>query len=98
MVLKEAKNLEVSGEKSIVHMPMNIHLLEMLGHRISETTWSNFLKQVFWTACVTGFFTSCRMGEILPAHEKSFDPDTTVLWQNLQFIKNGDILIFVPYS
>ena len=30
--------------------------------------------------------------------EKSFDPDTTVLWQNLQFIKNGDILIFVPYS
>ena len=38
------------------------------------------------------------MGEILPTHEKGFDPDTTVLWQNVQFLESGDILIFVPYS
>ena len=99
MVLKGAKNLEgLSGKKSIVRMPMNIHLLNVLGHRISETSWSEFSKQAFWTACLTSFFTSCRMGEILPTHEKGFDPDTTVLWQNVQFLESGDILIFVPYS
>ena len=38
------------------------------------------------------------MGEILPTHEKGFDPDTTVLWQNVQFLESGDILIFVPCS
>ena len=99
MVLKGAKNLEgLLGEKSIVRMPMNIHLLEVLGHRVSSATWSEFSKQVFWTACLTSFFTSCRMREILPTHEKCFDPDTTVLWQNVQFLETGDILIFVPYS
>ena len=99
MVLKGAKNLEgLLGEKSIVRMPMNIHLLEVLGHRISSETWSEFSKQVFWTTCLTSFLTSCRMGEILPTYEKCFDPDTTVLWQNVQFLETGDILIFVPYS
>ena len=34
----------------------------------------------------------------MPTHEKGFDPDTTVLWQNVQFLESGDILIFVPYS
>ena len=99
MVLKGAKNLEgILGEKSIVRMPMNIHLLKILGHRINEASWNDYSKQVFWTACVTSFYTSCRMGEILPTHERSFDPDTTVLWQNLRFVGDSDILIFVPYS
>ena len=60
-------------------IPMSYDLLVILGHRISSLNWGKFAKQVLWTACTTSFFSSCRMGEILPSSENCFDPDTTVL-------------------
>ena len=77
---------------------MNIHLLDILGHRISALGWSVFSKQVLWTACTVSFFSSCRMGELLPLHEKLFDPKTTLLWENVKFVSDNEILIRVPYS
>ena len=74
---------------------MNTDLISVLGHRLSQLNWNTVSKQVFWTACVTSFFTSCRMGEILPNGEKEFDPHTTLLWQNISFGDNKEILIFV---
>ena len=38
------------------------------------------------------------MGEILPLQEKSFDPNTTVLWENVAFTDEKDVVIFIPYS
>ena len=102
MLLKGAKNIEgMTRKKKISRLPMNIDLLSILGHRLSQLNnlnWNSVSKQVFWTACVTSFFTSCRMGEILPNGEKEFDPHTTLLWQNISFGDNKEILIFVPYS
>ena len=43
------------------------------------------------------FFTACRMGELVPFYEKSFDPATTLVWENVKFMENGDILMFIPY-
>ena len=77
---------------------MTFDLLIILGHRISNLTWGKYAKQVFWTACTTSFFSSCRMGEILPSLENSFDPDTTVVWDNVKFLDGKEIVIFVPYS
>ena len=59
-------------------LSMNIYLLEILSHRLSELSWSEFSKQIFLTACSLSFFTACRMGEIVPALERSFDPATTL--------------------
>ena len=99
MIIKGAKNLEgLSQKKSIVRLPMNIDLLDILGHRIYSSNWGTFSKQVFWAACVVSFYTSCRMGEILPSHENGFDPLTTLLWQNVKFRCENEILVFVPYS
>ena len=99
IALKGAKNLEgLSKKGTSTRLPMNIHLLNILGHRIMESNWSDFSKQVFWTACVTSFYTSCRMGEILPERENYVDPHTTLSWQNVQFGEDDEILIFVPYS
>ena len=77
---------------------MNIDLLEILGHRICSSKWGDFSKQVLWTASATSFYTSCRMGEILPSHESGFDPLTTLLWCNIKFRCDNEILVFVPYS
>ena len=79
-------------------IPMDYDLLVILGHRINALNWGDYSKQVFWTACTTSFFSSCRMGEILPCFENSFDPDTSVLWKNVVFTDEKDITIFVPYS
>ena len=38
------------------------------------------------------------MDEILPLLENSFDPDTTVVWDNVKFSDEKEIVIFMPYS
>ena len=38
------------------------------------------------------------MGEILSPVEKSFDPKTALLWENVNFLENKEILLYVPYS
>ena len=90
--------MDRSTHPTVERLPMNPHLLEVLGHRVSELDWNEFSKQVFWTACVVSFFTSCRMGEILPSDKKGHDPDTTLLWKNVKVLNDKEILLFVPYS
>ena len=77
---------------------MSIDLLKILGHKLSKLDWSDFSKQVMWTACSTSFFTSCRMGEILSPQEKKFDCSSTLLWANVKFLEKKEILILIPYS
>ena len=55
-------------------------------------------KQVFWTAMLTCFFSSCRMGELVVGNELSFDPKTTLKWVNLAFTNDTDVLLFIPFT
>ena len=60
LALKGAKNLidcTLTPKKD--RLPMSVDLLRVLGHRISKLSWSDFSKQVFWTACTTSIFSSC---------------------------------------
>ena len=82
-------------------LPMNVHLctvLEILSHRLAELEWSAISKQIVWSTWAVCFFTACRMGELVPTYEKSFDPSTTLRWENVKFLENGEILMFIPYS
>ena len=98
MALKGAANIEnLSGACKIDRLPMTYDLLAILGHRLAELNWGEFSKQLFWTACVISFFTSCRMGELLPLYEKGYDPNTTLLWQNVKMLDKNEIILFVPY-
>ncbi len=58
-VLKGAGKLAfyttISNEsKKVIFLP----LLKLLGQEISKTSWTVDSKQVFWSACVTAFFSS----------------------------------------
>ena len=77
---------------------MDISLLTILGHKISKLEWNDFAKQVFWSACTTSFFSSCRMGEILSPSEKTFDPKTGLLWGNVKFFSEKEVIMFIPYT
>ena len=99
MAIKGIKNLTDPFLKPKAdRLPMTIDLLKILGHRISKLEWNDFAKQVLWTACTTSFFSSCRMGEILSTSEKNFDPKTDLLWENVAFSDNKEVLIFIPFS
>ena len=57
LILKGAENsYDLAYRCKPDRLPMNIHLLEILRHRIGNLGWSDFLKQVFWTACTLCFF------------------------------------------
>ena len=98
LTLKGIENfVSLKNTVKMDRLPMNIHLLQILSHRLAETDWSDIDKQIVWTACTVSFFTSCRMGELVPKQEKGFDPSVTLIWDNVKFLNDGDILIFVPY-
>ena len=99
LALKGAKNYSDFATLSrATRLPMNIDLLTMLGHCIKILDWGNYAKQVFWTACLISFFSSCRMGEIVAPLENSFEPGVTFTWENVVFSNEGEVLIFIPYS
>ena len=99
MLLKGAENIQ-STEclPKPTRLAMNVDLLSILGHKISLLNWSDFSKQVLWTACTVCFYSSCRMGELLCSNEKSFDPRTTFLWENVMIHKEKDCVLFIPYT
>ena len=99
MALKGAENISaIFDMPKKTRIPMNIYLLEILNDRIAKLEWSDLSKQIFWTACTVCFFSTCRMGELLPENEKYFDPSTTLLWENVKQISDKDVIIFIPYS
>ena len=77
---------------------MNIHLLNILSHKIAQLEWADFSKQVVWTACIVSFFSSCRMGELLSDKEFSYDPLTTLTWSKVNFVSKTEIVILIPYT
>lgn len=99
LLLKGADNYNcLFNSTPPIRCAFNIHLLRIFGHRISLENWGPISKQVIWAAATTGFFTSCRMGEILPSHENFFDKKTTLLWRHVKFLNDNEILIHVPFS
>jgi len=75
---------------------MSIHSLLLLGHKIASLNWKNASKTAVWAAATTAFFSSARLGEILPSAGNDFDPVCTLLWKYVRFIGNDRILIFIP--
>ena len=98
MALKGAENLNMLDESTTVNRaPMTMSLLQILGHRLTETNWVVFSKQVIWTVFLVSFFSSCRMGELVSETENTFDQKTTVLWKHITFF-DDHACIFVPYT
>ena len=56
MALKGAENLEkIEGACKIDRLPMNYDLLAIFGHRLAKLNWSDYSKQIFWTATSISF-------------------------------------------
>jgi len=75
---------------------MNLGILKFLGHQINLSKDEPVYKQCLWAAFTLGFFSSCRMGEILSKNVKSFNPLTTFQWKHVRFNSKGDVMIRLP--
>jgi len=97
MCLKGGKNLKCFDLKSSkTRNAFSIHALLFLGDKIASLNWSDYSKLVVWTAATTAFFSSARMGEILPQSSSQNDPFRTLCWNYVKFLEDGRILIFIP--
>jgi len=79
-------------------LAVNVHMLDILGHRISIHDWTPYSKQVIWTACTVCFYSSCRMGELICSDKKFFDKHTTVMWENVKFLDDKECVILIPFT
>ena len=63
-----------------MHRPVTIHLLRLLGHA-ANTYWEgdSFDRLSFWVVCLTAFWGSLRIGEILGQKTTSFSPGSDLL-------------------
>ena len=95
ILLKGAENLEfyrdISKES---RKAMSLPILKMLGHQLAKSDWPKDKIRVVWTACVTAFFGSFRLGEILSPSESRFNPAETLLWTDVK-IRTDSVLIHI---
>lgn len=95
MLLKGAENLEfyknISRES---RKAMTLPVLKILGHQLATSDLPADSQMVIWTACVIAFFGSFRLGEILPANEKRFNPSDTLLWNDVK-VRGDSVLIHI---
>ncbi len=96
LILAGGRNLEKIGSKKFsTRRSMNLTVLKIFGHRVANSDWSPGSKQVVWAAVTTAFFTSARMGELLSPEESNFDPNSTLLWGQVLFRKEGRITLHI---
>jgi hypothetical protein len=90
-ILKGVRNIEAAkNENTAKRQVLTLPLLKVLGHCIMSQDWELNSKIVFWSACKVLFFGSFRISEILANNENSYNPLTTLLWEDIDMI--GDAL------
>jgi hypothetical protein len=96
LILTGGSNMEkLSNRISNTRRSMSLTVLKTFGHRVATRDWSPGTKQVVWAAVTTAFFTLARMGELLSPEESSFDPNTTLLWDQVLFQRDGRITLHI---
>jgi hypothetical protein len=74
----------------------NTYTLKLISHELATSNWCDISKQTVWACCTMAFFASVRLGEILSDFLEKFDPTATLLWKNVKFVNDDEILLFIP--
>ena len=96
-ILKGAGNLIMSAPVPVpnTRRVMTMPLLKHLGHRLRLSGWSKETQKTIWSACLTGFFATARMGELLAPSESRFDPSSTLTWACVKYRPDNSFLIHI---
>jgi hypothetical protein len=96
-VLRGAENARMANPKppALKRRVMTLPVLKLLGHQIANSGWLQNSQQTIWAACLTGFFSSARMGELLAPAERGLDPSSTLTWNCVQFREDSSVLLHI---
>jgi len=86
LLLKGASKSENTITSSNTRRAMNLPLLEILGHHISASSWSQMKKLAVWACCTCAFFASARMGEFLG--DSKGNTSKALKWENVHFYED----------
>ena len=91
-IIRGAENIQMSApiKKPNNRRAMTVALLRHLGNRLAKSGWAKPAKQCVWTAGLTAFFGTTRMGELLSDSETSCDPTSSFTWSCIKYRPKSD--------
>ena len=91
-IMRGAENLQMitPSNRENRRRVMTVPMLRHLGHRLAGSGWEKSAIQTIWSASLTAFFGTARMGELLSPAESWFDTTSTLTWACVQYRKETD--------
>ena len=87
-ILKGRSNMEAARkdtkEKRAGRLPMTIPLMKLLKEKIRQSDMDKDMKLIMWAVSTLAFHGAFRIHELLSTHEATYDPDQTLLVEDIQ--------------
>ena len=94
IIVRGAEHANFSNPgKSPTRRVVTFPVLILLTHRIAISNWDKVSKQVIYTAALTAFFTSTRLGELLASSETQHASASDLTWNDVLFMEGGSVLL-----
>ena len=81
--LSQKEKIQIRIGKKVERLPVTISVLELIRHELKKSPWTVSKKRMMLTVLYLAFFGSFRIHEILPKEKFTFDPQTTLVGNNL---------------
>ena len=90
LVLKGQANIEkieklISGKKG--KLPVTIKVMKLLKLRLGKVDWPMWEVRLAWAVMTAAWSGSTRIHELLSRKTDVYDPQTTLLWKDVKFVK-----------
>jgi hypothetical protein len=79
-------------QHTLTRRAVTYEVLILIGHQITHSGWSEFSKSLFWSVSLLAFWGSFRLGELLTVDYSTFDPFSSLLWDDITFRYDGSLL------
>ena len=81
--LTQKEKIKLRLGKKAERLPVTVSVLKLIRHELKKSYWSIEKKRMILAICYITFFGSFRIHEILGKEKMTFDPQTTLLGNNL---------------
>jgi hypothetical protein len=92
LVLKGIENrdgIHKRQRKFVGRLPMTMNMMLVFKNTIVNSEFSRHDKKLLWAVATVAFAGAFRIGEILSKHESTFDPDFTLLTQDVSWSRDS---------
>jgi hypothetical protein len=91
LLVKGAQNWKTTHEPQQKRDTITLPRLRKIFETINRSSWSAFNKTAIWCLCLTAFYGSFRLGELMAKKQNKFDKTTTLLAKNVKYDDINDL-------